>query len=258
MKNIAILYTMVGLLLCLTSCSSDELPKNPGQRTIFVQATFESPALTAIKKAITPIINGVIKEELQLPQDYNFEFFIPKSRDPQVLTLYYIDNMQDDGDKSIINALNTVEKPKQFKAVHLTNNAEFFGDNGDELVMLIGDTKQELSLTRETIKKALHKEHTSYTSTSKNELYNINKSERFPFAPHTGLGRIRTNSIKQHIKDPSAIEPTFNRIKKRIKEATLSVIQKTLSDGNKTPIFKGIFVFDFDKRASIKEYSFAS
>ena len=105
----------------------------------------------------------------------------------------------------------------------------FFGDDKDELVMLVsGDPKEEFLKLNTTIKEVISEAHKQYKGKQHASLYDVTKSEKFPYLPHIGLGRIRTNSIRQHIKDTTHVATTFEQIRQRIIKEVLSVAEKML------------------------------
>lgn len=253
------LYSILCILFFLPGCfSTSDKPSVSITRTYFIQALFDSEVLTSIKKEITPLINQIIKEELELDQENSFEFFLPKTRQPQALTLYYVDDMQENGLPLMLSVLDGMHlpTPHSVSISQKIDDAKFYGDQQDELVILMDDHSGELSHLNLTLKATLQNANNVYKHSNTRNLYNVAKSERFPFVPHIGLGRIRSNSIKQNIKDASLIQKTFDRIKERILDEIKPIIQAALTAENKKITFNGFCVFDLEKKECIKEYKF--
>ncbi|MDP3889252.1 MAG: hypothetical protein Q8Q25_01760 [bacterium] len=140
------------------------------------------------------------------------------------------------------------------KNVSIKPEVDFFGEGHDELVVLINDPDGELSKLNKEIKGTAHQAHDDYKKIHHRDLYDIAKSERYPFLPHMGLGRIRSNSIKQHIKDKSLVNDTFERIKQRIKKAAQEVVKESIAASSSKLSFNKIGVLDLAKQTYIKEW----
>ena len=223
--------------------------------TYFIQLLTDSKILISIKKDITPLINSIIKEELGLKKDFEFDFFIPKKPTPSYLTLYYVVDMPESGTPVVASALVGIEKNLQDSTPHhalLVPKVAFFGDDKDELVMLVSDPKEELLKLNTTIKEVIHEAHKQYKGKQHASLYDVTKSEKFPYLPHIGLGRIRTNSIRQHIKDTTHVATTFEQIRQRIIKEVLSVAEKMLSTETAKLHFDKIRFVNLKKSLEIK------
>lgn len=218
-------------------------------KTYFMQALFEHQMLEEVKKELAPAINNIVKQELRLTPDYSFEFFIPKPR--QMVTLYYAYDVAADGEKTFFHALEASKLPP-VESAHLTSEINFFGEQ-DELVVMVQDEISALSNLNRAIKEVLHKASATYKAATQTELYNIAKSERFPYAPHIGLGRLRTMSITKHIKDATQVAATFERIRSRIKAAVADAMRTHLAKQSPSLAFNKLQVMDFARREYIKE-----
>jgi CubicO group peptidase (beta-lactamase class C family) len=214
--------------------------------TLLIQAISDSASLNAIRETVTSSINNIIKEELGLDKNFDFEFFIPKQLNR--LTLYYVHDMHENGEKDLFSALTFLNTLEALRAVAITQNIYFFGDKQDELVVIIDDPLQELASLNTEIKTRLHQL----------DSYNIAKSEQHPYLPHIGLGRIRFGSIKEHIKDTDQVNEIFDRIRERIIKLTQEVISKTVTGENDKLSFTKIGILDLQKKAYVKEYEFKS
>lgn len=251
-------FVLVGILLLLPACFSEKT-KTAEARTVFVQAIPDSTALKTIIDSVTPLINGIIKDELGLANDYSFDFFLPKKR--QGLTLYYVQGMSGSGEADLFSALGTIQE--SFVALHgqnisLAPEVHFFGgqfDAKDELVIMIKDSSGALSLLNQKIKDAMHDANKQYNNINHADLYDIAKSEQYPYVPHMGLGRIRSGSIKEHIKDPASVDTVFERIQQRIVKVVSDSAKEFLTRDNQQLSFNKIEVFDLQKRSSIKDYA---
>jgi len=175
-------------------------------------------------RKVSPKINDLIKEELNLQPDYDFQFFIPKPL--QRITLYYIYDIHEKDKSLVLSKLLTIGfKDKKLSNVFATSTVKFFGNYKDELVVLVGDFDEELRLLNQDIKSVMHKLNEEYEIKDGAELYDVTKSEKFSYLPHLGLGRIRTQSIKNNIKDPSQVEAVFDRIRMRIMELLTNMLK---------------------------------
>jgi len=221
--------------------------------TLLVQALSTVPTLTNVIDELAPVANDIIKQELGLNADYDFEFFIPKPL--QRLTLYYVNDMCADGQQLLLDKLEKVQQLDTIvKKASVSSNVEFFGDQKDELVMLIDDPDGELTRMHYEVKRMVYQADGEYKKTHDRDLYDRAHSERFPFLPHISLGRIRTHSITLTIKDESLVHDTFERIKEKIKNAAQEIIKKTFTLANQKYSFNKIGIFDPTKRMYIKEW----
>ena len=225
--------------------------------TIFIQALPNSPALTNIVESLSKQVDTIIKEELNLKQSNEFKFFLPKTI--QKLTLYSLNNLNNDNTNIITSSLEHIPINK-FVAndISIKPEVEFFGGQfgeNDELVVIINDPNEELSLYNQLIKTAMHKANSEYQKTHGNNLYDVTKSEHYSYVPHIGLGRVRTSSIKSQMKDPSQFGIVFERIQSRIKNIALDSIKNELNTHNEKLIFDKIGIFNPGKQSWIKEYN---
>ena len=251
--NINVLV-IASLFFLIPGCSNDQSQQiNLKTSTLLVQAHFDSLIISSLINELTPIINGIIKKELKLTPKYNFDFFIPKKL--QRITLYYVN---DSIMKDASNLLSTIENmplmKKNLKHIAATSEVEFFGDQKDELVMMINDSDKELFELNRSIKTITHQANDKYIKKHYRALYNIEKSERFPFLPHMGLGRIRTQSIKNNIKDKSQTEFIFDRIRDSVKTITHNILEKAFLKKNLSLPFSNFAILDLKKQIYIKEW----
>src|SRR5947209_1636740 len=132
-------YSIVCILLFLPGCFFNNTETISSKRHFLIQAFFDAPMLTSIKETITPIINSIIKEELGLEKEYDFDFFLPKKRQLQALTLYYVDDMYENGQPFLFSAVENLQKNRSLLApnnVSIAPKIDFFGDHKDELVIM--------------------------------------------------------------------------------------------------------------------------
>jgi len=226
------------------------------KQTLLVQALPDSLVLKSVIDAMPEVMNTIIKEELGLEKNYNFDFFLPKKL--LRLTLYYINDMNEDGENIVFSTLDAIEKNSQkytAQQIAFGSQVDFFGDDKDELVIVINDPDKELSRINHAIKENLHQANKEYRRTQNHDLYDITTSERNPYLPHIGLGRIRYQSIRQHIKDASQVEDTLNRIRSRIKEASLRMLKERSALKDQKLPFNKIGILNLHKQTYIKEYA---
>ena len=69
-----------------------------------------------------------------------------------------------------------------------------------------------------------------------------------------GLGRIRVQSIKNHIKDEEQVAGMLERIDSRIKKEVTELIESKLIQDRMKFSFDRIAIFDPKNRAYIKEW----
>lgn len=221
--------------------------------TLFIQGYLNNPLFSKIQQQLTPLINTIIKEELNLASDFDFNFLLPKEK--QRLTLYTVNDFVAKEQNSIdIEHILTKEKIT-LTDVTLSPHIQFFGDNKDELVIMVDDSKKELSVLNQKIKTIMHQLNDEYQHKHNTNMYDISHSERFPYTPHLGIGRIRTTSIKQQIKNPIDIEKIYNRITQRIIDESTQIIQKIWNAKETKITFTSVGIFSPETRSYIKEYS---
>ncbi len=246
-----LLLSLVGLLL-LSGCSNTMQEKARPQ-TLLVQLILESASLTRVREKIATIINRIVREELGLNKDDTFDFFSAKKI--HRLTLYYINDTEQSNNGIIFSALDSIKKSvwQTTNNISLTKEVKFFHGpvRDDELVIMINDPKKELSALNAKIKEVMHDASKNYKEKEKHGLYDIAKSERFDYVPHMGIGRIRSGSILERVKDPSAAETIFKKIQQRIVEAVNDVIKSDSSWNPKLSVEK-IAVVDLHKQQYIK------
>lgn len=243
--------SLCGLFL-LSGCGEKSIVTH----TFFIQAIPDSAVLTSMIKAMTPVINEIVKEELGLAKDFDFDFFLPKNR--QAVTLYYVNDIYENGETDLFSALNNMAPNWQNLVIHnvtFTPKLDFFGEEKDELVILVNDSDKQLSQLNREIKEIVHQVNMQYKQKYHHDLYDIAKSEHYHYTPHINVGRLRSHSIKLHIKDDSQVDKVFGRIKQRTKKAVGDIVQKLLTKDNQKLSFTMIFVFDMQKKARIKEYA---
>jgi hypothetical protein len=246
-------YLFMPILLLLLSACTNKVENSAAKSTLFIQLVPNSVVISTIIETITPLINQIIKEELGLGQEYDFEFFLPKKR--QALTLYAINDMYQDGEQDFLAAFELVKKDTQKFAssgVTIASEVDFFGgqfDEKDELVIMIADPNGMLLHCNEQMKEMVHMVDQEYKKIHNHNLYDIAKSEQYSYVPHIGLGRIRSNSIKEHLKEPSH----FEHLQQRIKAEVLSVVGKLIFEGNSQLSFDKICIFDLQKWSCVRE-----
>lgn len=242
------------LLLFLPACLVNNSDLTSQEKsTLLIQEISNSPVVTSITKHITPVINGIIKKELGLDQEYDFAFFLPKKL--QRITLYYLTDIYKKNQEALLSQLEKIKlihiKPKN---VSISSKVEFFGDQQDELVIMINDPEDELYKFNQAIRKIANQANYEHSQRYGKTFYDVAKSERYLFIPHMGLGRIRSQSIKNFIKDASQIPIIFERIKQKVKHMTLKTINESLTLSNNKLSFYKIGILDLKKQTYIKEW----
>ncbi len=114
----------ISTVTCIFSCEKATMPS---KQTLLIQALSSSAFLDSVKKAIEPIINTIVKEELGLDKSYDFKFFSVKEN--QMLTLYYIFGVNESEMPLLVSLFDSIKQ--KFLAysydVNLTTNLEYFG-----------------------------------------------------------------------------------------------------------------------------------
>lgn len=254
LKSLFLMVSVLFLLVGLCSCNyASKKAVDETKQTYFIQLQWDCPGITQLRQAIKPVINKILQEELG--QEKSAGLFLEKKQ--QALTIYYVNDMREQDEQLLLSSLDGMQHNKKFFApqnITTTATIDFFGEWHDELVILVNDSEGELASLNKEMKEMLHALDAEYKTKNGYDLFDISKSEQFPFVPHIGLGRIRSNSIKAAVQESGQNEEKLERIKKRVKEEVLGVIQKTLTPANSKIFFEKIFIFSVQKRVSIKDY----
>lgn len=248
-------YAIFFILLLLPSCSCNKMRDSVPQY-LLIQALLEAPTLTLIKETLTCVTNKIIREELGLAEDNTYPFFMPKDRPYEQLTLYYIDKVDERNQTLILSAIDDLQKntPVHTTVATLLPRVEFFGNQHDELVIMIGDPEGQLAALNHRITNLMHNLDNTYKQSHNIDLYDVIKSERFPFLPHISLGKIRLMAIGNHIKKASQVHKTLIHIKERIKKEAEKIIPTMLTADNQNISSNKIGLFDLKKQNMLKEY----
>lgn len=249
-------YLIFCALFLLPGCFFNSKSNNETKHTLLIQAIFDSSTLTSIRKAIIPLINDIVKEELGLTKESEPKFFSPKKI--HRLTLYYVNDIYENGEETLFSALDTLEKKKYelvMKNITIAPDVHFFGTSEkDELVIMVNDPDKKLSRLNDEMKEVAHQANVQYKKKYRHDLYDITKSEQYPFTPHIGLGRVRSNFIKEELtkqKKESQFDVVFQNIQERVQKAVLKVVKEHVSSGDqKLPIDK-ISILDLQKQEYI-------
>ena len=223
--------------------------------TLLVQGISESPAFATIIKNVAPVVNATIKEQLGLPQEYEYEFFLPKKL--QRLTVGTCCDMRKNGEALFFSHLESTLKDLDFSLcdVSFAPEVHFFGNQEDELVIMIVDPKKQLTCLNENLKKMMHCADKCYQETYHCALYDCEKSERYSYIPHIGLGRIRLQSIKDRIKDQSKINEVMATLKEQVKKKALEIVEQVFALESRQLCFVKVGVLDQRKKEYLKDYS---
>ncbi len=246
----------------LPSCCFKSIEKG-AKHTFFIQVPLSLPAITEMQDALTPVINEILQEELGKKQDKNFPIFFFKKR--QAIAIYYINDLYDSGEplKGILYlflfpVLYTLQYAPAPEDVTISANLDFFGQakpglfSTIELVVLIDDPSGELAFLNKEMKKAAHHANGEYKRAYHTDLYDVTKSEKFPYLPHLSLGHLRLNYIRYLINDPSKETKVIERIKQRIKKEVENALTQIPLDDRKATIDK-LAVYDLQKKKYIED-----
>jgi|GEM_PF-2985508 len=223
--------------------------------TLLVQGISESSAFATIMKNVAPVVNATIKEELGLSQEYDYEFFLPKKL--QRLTVGTCCDINKNGEGLFLSHLESALKDLDFSLcdVSFASEVNFFGNQEDELVIMIVDPKKQLTCLNENLKEMVHCADQCYKDTYHCALYDSAKSERYSYIPHMGLGRIRLQSIKDRIKDQSKIDEVMATLKEQVKKKALEIVEQVFALESSQLCFVKVVVLDQRKQEYLKEYA---
>jgi len=214
---------------------------------LFVQLIADSPMLDALRDSATAVSNKIIKEELGLPEDYDYPFFVPKEINR--LTLYYLYDFPNSSHERLFSALTPLSHAAVPWDAVITSEVHFFGEQ-DELVVMIDDPRGELVDLHEQAKAIAHQLNDEYRQTHQHALYNISESEQFAYKLHIGLGRIRLQSIKNHTENVAVLE----RIRERILEAMTKEVVALMTKMGKRLAFERMTIFQLNPKARMRGY----
>jgi hypothetical protein len=241
---IAALLIAGGIVVYKYSARTPETAPEAG-RTILIQGTLNMPMLNEIANALTPFVTAVIKEETGLDNA-----FMPRRE--QLLTLYYLEDASEGSIAEIEkNATNLITENKSacmLKNTNLAYDIRFFGDEFDALVIMANDQSQELNALYTLFKNAFNE-----LNTSKRINYNVKKSERYGYNPHVNLGKINLSEIKAALKDSPDSNGVVERIRARIIDETLRIINEITKDQPAPIYFESVRIFDKNARTVVQE-----
>ncbi len=209
----------------------------------FVQLVTDSEMLNGFRCEMSALINSIVKKELEklgLEKNYYFNFFEPKPI--QRLSIYYFYEIDTTKQNTLLTKIENLAKDIAPQKTLIKPEVNFFGEWGNEFVMMLkGPNLTDLNIQLKELANNLHKN-------AKKPFYNINKSEKFEFLPHTGIGMLRINRITDHLRkitnnDTAIIDKTIASIKQQIKRTVEERISK-LSLDQRTITFKTLGVFD--------------
>ncbi len=241
--------TIICALILLPACFNNN--QNADKHTFLIQAPLNLSVIKEMQEALTPVVNKILQEELGSEQYKDVPIFFFKKR--QAITIYYVNDMYDNGKSLLVSAFDTMQGAPVPKNVMLTSQVNFFGEGAlIDLVTLIDDPHEELSRLNKEMKAAMHQVNQEYKDVHGVDLYAIAKSERFPYLPHLSLGHLRVNAIKEIVKDVSQAEKVIERIKQRVMKAVSDVLSKLTLDNRKVS-FDTLSIYDLKKRTYVKE-----
>ena len=228
------------------------------KRNLLIQMPLDLQGIKDLPNTLNPVVNKIIQEELGIEYDKNFPIFFFKKR--QAITVYYVTDIYDNGEKFLFSQLDALQIKSLPKNVTMQSEVDFFGDKKApvvDLVAFIDDPDAELSLLNKEMKKAAHSANEKYKHSYNLDLYDVAKSERFSFKPHLSLGHLRVGLIKEIINDTLKANNAIERIKQRIMKVVSKALSELTLDSRKI-FFHRFVIYDLKKREYIKEYKFSS
>jgi len=227
--------------------------------TYFIQAPLNLEIISKIQQDLEPVIDKILQEELGVEKNEQYPTFFFKRR--QAITIYYVNDMYDNGKDLLFSALEKVAQQPDPQNVTMGLKLQFFGDIKKgmiDLVITIADPDKELSGLNDQMKKAMHQANEQYQQMHQVNLYDITKSEQYPYLPHLSLGHLRTSSIKKLIKDEAKVNNIIERLKQRIIKAIAEALENLLTHENRKISIDKIGIYDLQKSVYIKEQELGS
>lgn len=250
MKNYAYIaiaiLTLLGMYFFLSN-------KSIAKDTFLIQIPLDMTVIKEMQDSMTEVVNGILTEEVGVHEAENWALFFFKKR--QAITVYYVNDISENGKKFLDSAFASLPTIIPYQNVRLTSKLDFFGEDTEGIIHLVGlvdDANGELSFLNTSMKNAMHNVNTEYQKKYHTDLYDISKSEQYPFLPHISLGHLRVNLIKK-IQDGSNASEVVDRIKKRIIEAVSLKLLELLTRENSKVSFTTLSIYDLLKRAYIEE-----
>jgi len=239
--------------------------ENLEKHTYFVQAPFDVAIIENVQQKMDSIIKNIIhevekKEGIDLTPKENVALFFFKKR--AAITTYYVNDMFINGESFLFSSLNALKNKIASRNATISSIVDFFGEQKEDLMALIDlvvkidDPEKGLFQLNLETKSAVHNANEQYKNRYKIDMYDVAKSEKYPYLPHLTLGHLRANYIKHLIDAPNA-EEIVERIKQRILQAASQVLSE-LSTEERKIIFSKLSVYDLKKRVYIYDVLLAA
>lgn len=231
------------MILSLSFNPIQAVSKENVRPNYFVQLVTDSEMLNGFRCEISALINSIVKKELEklgLEKNYYFNFF--QAKPIQRLSIYYFYEIDTTKQNTLLTKIENLAKDIAPQKTLIKPEINFFGEWGNEFVMMLeGPHLTDLNIQLKELATNINKN-------AKKPFYNIDKSEKFAFLPHTGIGMLRVNRITDHLRrltnnNSDIIDITITSIKQQIKKAVEERISK-LSLDQRTITFKTLGVFD--------------
>jgi len=221
-------------------------------------AELKNSTLRMLQDKLLYSVNSIIHQYVSISSHIidPTPYFVIKRR--LSLTLYYLLDYQTHQEHYILDALakllnrfDLTEEKHQAVAINLTiaPKLAFFGDKQDEIVVLVDDPQKLLSRLNNSIKLAAHTAHEIHKKmTNTEDLFDLQKSEHYPYVPHISLGRIDFGALES--KHSSIID----LIKTRIEQEVFPVIELWLSSKDIGLHLEDFCLYDIVQKLCIKHY----
>src|SRR5260221_371755 len=106
MRNKLILITTLIMISSIVYFFFNKTPIHASE-LIFIQGSIDSLVLKDITQSLAEKINNIVKEELNLDENYAFNFFLtPRA---QKITLYYVNDLQSNANDILIPTLDHIK-----------------------------------------------------------------------------------------------------------------------------------------------------
>lgn len=126
-----------------------------------------------------------------------FDDYIVK-KSAHAITLYYVREYQQVYEQQLYDYITKYSNDYiagKARKVLFTDQYHFWGPGNDELVLQMNDCNESLIMERNALKVMLRELDLTIMGNGGKGLYDVEKSEAFPFTPHMGIIRLRSNAI---------------------------------------------------------------
>ncbi len=236
------------LAILLPGCVGSDKPPQPhnDRYDTFTQIAIPNHAgIMQIREAVAPKIDAIIQEELQVPDGVEFpRFHVPSwQREASRLTLYYLNGLRKGAESYLIDVFDDMQKHNRgveiAKDIAIASPVNFFGNKQQYIVFSVDDPHGSLTALNKDIGDYARQAQAHYKEAHGQDLYDIEKSEKFTYSPHIALGRLQPEYFSKFVQGlpqekqfrngtPEEREEIAQRIRERIKQEVFPLITQML------------------------------